>query len=774
MGFLRMLILLGCGLFSTPVSAVWWSGNDNVVYDELTSLELPGAGCSGANSLITFDRREYRRACVYGDSNFRIAVYNTDGGLSTAAAYRVSDTYTKIPQCQRATVCAYSRAEDALYELVAGALHRHTQFSQQVLTGEWTSDPYMISASTKLTYFALSQDGHWLVAKDATGVLYRVDLQIGEATALHGVDGGGSLELSISNNGETLAAIRADGMVVFVPFAYCHSFPSDDRSLWCDPSHFCVCDLDFELSSVYARFSDDGGRYIYDSPAEGGVTRSVILETNSYRQSLPLIPVDYVALGDSFSSGEGELDDAYYLPQTNDANGLCHVSSRSYPFLLSAAWQMSMQSVACSGAKMTHILERPQYTTKQGTLAPGASLQIEAVRQSRPQLVTVGIGGNDAGFMDKLKACVTPGTCVWASDPDFRAATAKELQSLYGRYVDLFHRLRDAAPFGRVFAVGYPFIMSQDGTCRSYVGLAFTKEERRYVHEAIFYLNTIIESAAKKSGVGYFDIAHAFRGDELCSRAQEKAMNAFRLGDDIAPLEALSNIKLIGAESFHPTPFGHERTATHILRDYPHESDVLTCLNCVDAGYGTVPDAPPYWGALERVAEASSQRAVTLSADEINTEEPLSIVVDKASFIPRSLVEVYLYSDPLKLWQGYADEDGGLRVTLTLPPAITSGIHTLSVSGDSFGNQTTRLYQSITVIARHNQNQLEPSRVHPTNQGLRDVRGIEISTAQLGEVLGRDILHQLNMIKEGASGMWFSVYGILGIIYAIIRHRFRE
>ena len=65
---------------------------------------------------------------------------------------------------------------------------------------------------------------------------------------------------------------------------------------------------------------------------------------------------DYIALGDSYASGEGEGNSTFY-PET-DVHGvnMCHLSKQSYPFLIGKDLGLdSTHSVACSGAKTTNI-----------------------------------------------------------------------------------------------------------------------------------------------------------------------------------------------------------------------------------------------------------------------------------------------------------------------------------------------------------------------------------------------------------------------------------
>src|SRR5690242_4241737 len=87
----------------------------------------------------------------------------------------------------------------------------------------------------------------------------------------------------------------------------------------------------------------------------------------------------YVALGDSYSAGVGA---GSYLGSSGD----CKRSTKSYPYLWYAAHSPSSFSfVACSGAKTGDVL----------------SSQLAALG-SATTLVSITIGGNDAGFADVM------------------------------------------------------------------------------------------------------------------------------------------------------------------------------------------------------------------------------------------------------------------------------------------------------------------------------------------------------------------------------------
>lgn len=53
-----------------------------------------------------------------------------------------------------------------------------------------------------------------------------------------------------------------------------------------------------------------------------------------------------LALGDSYSSGVGDVSDngVYYLPGTKEP-GMCHLSSRSYPFSLQNWWRIERSAM---------------------------------------------------------------------------------------------------------------------------------------------------------------------------------------------------------------------------------------------------------------------------------------------------------------------------------------------------------------------------------------------------------------------------------------------
>jgi hypothetical protein len=123
----------------------------------------------------------------------------------------------------------------------------------------------------------------------------------------------------------------------------------------------------------------------------------------------------YVALGDSYSSGEGAIDkDGHpaFDPSTNLPKiDECHRSLNAYPNLLSTEPQVNAIPFgyvfsACSGARVANFVkqlpggggwnEGPQLDSISSAKSPSTTTG----------LVTLSIGGNDVGFVPDLAACI--------------------------------------------------------------------------------------------------------------------------------------------------------------------------------------------------------------------------------------------------------------------------------------------------------------------------------------------------------------------------------
>ena len=301
----------------------------------------------------------------------------------------------------------------------------------------------------------------------------------------------------------------------------------------------------------------------------------------------------YVGMGDSFSSGEGEnLGNTYYVPVTDTALNMCHLSTRSYPYLIGFGLALSdFHNVACSGAVMNKVTGIGAIQSLDNapveSWIPGNHRQIDYLNTTHPSFLTLTIGGNDVGFADILTECATshftiplPVTCKYASDPEERGKIAERIADQFSNLKATYKAIiRQTQSRSKLYVVGYPqFIQAVGGSCGLNVHL--NDAERQLVTFATHYMDQVIKAAADASGAYYLDTENALAGFNLCSIVQDRdmAVNGLTEGDDkhlpwwgalaidqatrIAGIEELG----IGNESFHPNANGHRLLYEKILQ----------------------------------------------------------------------------------------------------------------------------------------------------------------------------------------------------------------
>ncbi|MGK5533532.1 SGNH/GDSL hydrolase family protein [Streptomyces sp. URMC 129] len=215
----------------------------------------------------------------------------------------------------------------------------------------------------------------------------------------------------------------------------------------------------------------------------------------------------YVALGDSYSSGAG-------AGSYDSASGDCKRSTQAYPELWAEAnAPASFDFTACYGATTTDVVNE-----QLGPLDTGTTL------------VTLSVGGNDAGFGDTMLTCVIQGTsaCLDAID----TATAYITDTLPGRLDTVYRAVRDEAPNARVVVLGYPRMYELDGSC----SFGISEESRAAINGAADHLSEVTAKRAADHGFTYADVRPAFAGHEICSADEWlHSVNLADLGDSYHP-----------------------------------------------------------------------------------------------------------------------------------------------------------------------------------------------------------------------------------------------
>lgn len=219
---------------------------------------------------------------------------------------------------------------------------------------------------------------------------------------------------------------------------------------------------------------------------------------------------NYVALGDSYSSGTGTRDYTW-------SSG-CQRGPYAYPALIAAERpSTSLTFVACSGAKTGDVLaNQVQYVT------------------ASTNIVTITIGGNDAGFATVVSKCAQP---LVSCNTEITNANTYISNTLPGQLNNVYGQIKSRAPSARVVVLGYPrLFMGVD--CN--LGTFFSSDEMTKLNATADLLRNVISARAAAYGFTFKDAIVPFTGHAVCSSSEW--------------LNGLSNPI---SDSYHPNRSGH-------------------------------------------------------------------------------------------------------------------------------------------------------------------------------------------------------------------------
>ena len=212
----------------------------------------------------------------------------------------------------------------------------------------------------------------------------------------------------------------------------------------------------------------------------------------------------YVALGDSYSSGEG-------APGSGGGydGGRCHRSDNSWPAKLSALSTTVhlVANVACSGATTDALLnpfkgQNPQL------------MELEDLWQAR--IITITMGGNDIDFAGLLSQCVVEPNGCQAELDDARAGLTRA-GGLKDQLTSAYFNVRSSAPYAHLVVVGYPRIFPSSPSDRVKCRW-LSDEEIAAARKLSDRLDEVIKAAAGSQGASFVSTLPALRGHEECSK----------------------------------------------------------------------------------------------------------------------------------------------------------------------------------------------------------------------------------------------------------------
>jgi lysophospholipase L1-like esterase len=463
-----------------------------------------------------------------------------------------------------------------------------------------------------------------------------------------------------------------------------------------------------------------------------------------HRQAVGIRPTRMAMLGDSYSSGEGLLDGdgirydcgtdlhegLYYEGTTQPLSGLfwesescetatashrppgdwrdrkwvkyenlCHRHGRAYPNAIREQLSVLAQNaifLACAGAETRHIGADVGPAASFPASPPGVhggqhqlqNLQDFAVAGGAPDLITVGIGGNDAGFGGIMKKCLAPlDSCT---EPDFAGRTISTINgTMFRNVLSTLKKLRDEFEPATIVAFGYPSIIDDPAHwCKGFATVG--EDERTWIkNEVLPTINEAIKDAADEAGVVYVDITSVTAGRGICS--PEELINGARFGDDSWWGK--------GKESFHPNQKGHDAIATHFIDHYTDGTGQLVVRNPDPAGPIRPETGPEIRigeidvGAVRKCGAGCLQPAACVQACNFH--------VGGDGFAPNTTLTAALRSEPVLVGQVQTDPTGRVDKWIRVPrKKVKPGLHSLLLDGFAADGTRQHAVQLVRIFSR--------------------------------------------------------------------------
>jgi len=285
---------------------------------------------------------------------------------------------------------------------------------------------------------------------------------------------------------------------------------------------------------------------------------------------------EYVSLGDSWSADVVFLD-AHGVPDDTHVPIDCAQSHVNYPKLVAEELAIPVHRDATCGSATTEHFAGPQSLPLGGTNPP----QYDRLTPTT-DLVTVGIGGNDAGFAGAALACISllpietipmdllplpdlPVPLISTSTLPVGGCKSYFTQGGVDRLavaiaeseiklVKAFRRIHRLSPKARILALNYLAGVPEKG-CWTIVPV--TDGDMAYLHATFLRLNAMVARAARRGGAELVDTFTPTLGHDMCQPPNVRYAEA--LGPSI-------NDPALGVPA-HPNAAG-ARAQARVVLDY--------------------------------------------------------------------------------------------------------------------------------------------------------------------------------------------------------------
>ncbi len=239
-------------------------------------------------------------------------------------------------------------------------------------------------------------------------------------------------------------------------------------------------------------------------------------------------PQVYVALGDSMASGP------LVLPTTGPL--ACGRSTRNYAHLLAAQLNVqTLRDVTCSGAD-TSDMSNPQRLSLLGVDMGTAPPQFDAL-STDTTLVTLTIGGNDAGLIGVAQDCLqlnpTAKSCQSKFIVDGVDTIAQRIDAFGPKLAAVLDVIHQRSPQARVLVTGYGEYIKRGG-CWPLVPVL--GKDADWLQGSVDRLNSVIAGQSAAHGAEYVDVRTPSAGHDACRPVGVKWVEGYVPTAPAAPL----------------------------------------------------------------------------------------------------------------------------------------------------------------------------------------------------------------------------------------------
>lgn len=356
-------------------AATWEDGSSVISRHEIVDYKDNAYPCSADEYTVNIQGYgKMERACIFGSlQEMRLARFVGGSIYRYAVSFPGKTQFYEIEGlCDNSPYCVYSPVSDVVlthhyvYPYSRGAglyknfskslirkfdiLHLKTYFTfQPSRIADYI--PQIYGGEPAVESMVLSKNGKWAVLEMKYFGFIRLNTETLEARriiapgARYGLSSDPRFDMTITNDGTYFVGMgwNVSGVTVIEISDICGDRLEQVRgesftegTVACRSSS--IDTSSFDTSVVYfqrPRFATNNQRLsITAFYRTGNADRIIVGIKGTFTEE----KLGLLGLGDSFSSGEGELDDGFYKQGSNSPLLKCHTSTRSYAYILAEQW----------------------------------------------------------------------------------------------------------------------------------------------------------------------------------------------------------------------------------------------------------------------------------------------------------------------------------------------------------------------------------------------------------------------------------------------------